>query len=266
MQLAHDHGDALQHVHRLEARDDAGDAVLLGQEPVRLRADDGAHVAGQDERVQLELRVVDDGLQRTGHVLVGAEHGEVLEAGRSRALDGHGNERRGGLEAHAHEHDLAVGVLLGERQRVERRVHDLYAAAGGLLLEQARRGAGHARHIAERGDGDVVGAREGDNGVDVAVRRHAHRAAGAGRQADALGHEVADAVARDGHRVRAAHLHERGAARGGELLDGVDQAAREFGVLERRELGFHRGGVDRARLVSARSSRRPVFGRRECFT
>ena len=137
MQLAHDHGDALQHVNRLEPGDDAGYAVLLGQEPIRLGADDGADMAGQDERIHLELRVVDDGLQRAGHVLVSAEHAEVLEAGRGRALDGHGHQRRGGFEAHAHEHDLAIGVLLGQSERVQRRVHDLHAAARRLLGEQA---------------------------------------------------------------------------------------------------------------------------------
>ena len=218
-------------------------------------------MAGQDERVQLELRVVDDGLQRAGHVLVGAEHAEVLQARRGRTLDGHGHERRGGLESHAHEHDLAVGMLLGQAQRVERRVHDLHAAAGGLLLEQARRGAGHARHVAERGDGDARNAREGDDRVDILVRGHAHGAAGTRREARALGHEVADAVARDGHGVRAAHLHERGAACGRELLDGIDQAACELGILEGRQLGFHRGRVDRAREV-----RGPILRRGGCFT
>ena len=94
-------------------------------------------VARQDERVHLELRLVDDGLERAGHVLVSAEHAEVLEAGRGRALDGHGHQRRGGFEAHAHEHDLAIGVLLGQSERVQRRVHDLHAAARRLLGEQA---------------------------------------------------------------------------------------------------------------------------------
>ena len=35
-ELLEDHVDALQHVDRLEAGDDAGHVVLLGEEPVRL--------------------------------------------------------------------------------------------------------------------------------------------------------------------------------------------------------------------------------------
>ena len=249
MQLAHDHGDALQHVNRLEARDHAGDAVFLRQKLEGGGTGDGGHVAGQDERVELKRRVVDQLLQGAGHVLMRGEHAEVAKSHGRGALDGHGHQRRGGFEADAHENDLTLGVLLGQRERVEGAVADFDAASRRLFLEQARRAARHARHVAERGDGDAGNARERDDGVDIAVRRDAHRAAGTGGEAHALGHEVADAVARDGDRMRATDFHERDLAVGRELGDRVDQPSGELRVLEGRQLRAHLGVVGGARVM-----------------
>ena len=120
MQLAHDHGDALEHINRLETGDNSRHAVLLSKESVRLHADDGAHMARQDERIQLQLGVVNDDFQRIGHVLVDGKHAEVLESERLGAFDGHRRKRRGRLEAHSHEHDLAVGIRLRQRECIER--------------------------------------------------------------------------------------------------------------------------------------------------
>ncbi len=241
VQLSHDHGDALEHVHRLEAGDDAWDAVFLGQESVGLAADDGADVAGQDERGELQRRVVDDGFQCAGHVLVTAVHGEVLKTSRFRALDGHGHQRGGGLEAHADEYHGSIGVLLGQFQGIEGGIHDLDAGACGLFSQKAGGGAGHAGHVAEGGDDGVGHAGEGYHLVDVVIRGDAYRAARTRCQADALGHEGADAVSGDGHGVGAAHFHERSLGRS-QGSDGIDEAAGEDGVLERFELfgeGIH---------------------------
>ena len=246
MQLAHDHGDALEHVDGLEARDHAGHPVFLRQELEGLGARDGAHVARQDEGVEFEVRVLHQRFQGAGHVLVRGEDAEVLQTHGRGALDDHGHQRRGGLEAHANEHDFPIGVGLRQGQRIEGRIADLHATTCGLLLEQARRAAGHARHVAERGYGHVRDAREGDDGIDIAVRGDAHGAARARRETHAVGHEIADAVARDGHSVRTAYLHERGAAFRGELADGLDEAAGELRILERRKLVLHGAGVDRA--------------------
>ena len=115
-------------------------------------------MAGEDERIHFELGVVHDGFERPGHVLVGGEDREVLEAHGLRALDRHGDKRRRRLEAHTHENDLTIGAVLGKIERVERGVHDLDRTAGGLLFQQARGRTGHARHIAERGDRHVLDA------------------------------------------------------------------------------------------------------------
>ena len=137
MQLPHEHGDALKHVDRLKSGDHAGNAVFLRQETVRLGADDGAHMTGEDERVELERGVAHEQLQRAGHVLVRREHGEVGKPHCLCALDGHGHKRRRRLEANAHEDDLPFGMSLGEGERIEGRVDDLDRAARGLFRKQA---------------------------------------------------------------------------------------------------------------------------------
>ena len=120
MQLAHDHGDALQHINRLETGDHTRDAILFREEFIGLRADDRGNMAGQDERIDLQLWIGNDHFKSVGHVLVRDEHREVLQTERLSALDSHSNEGRGGLEANAYEHDLLIGVLLSELERIER--------------------------------------------------------------------------------------------------------------------------------------------------
>ena len=53
MKLAHDHGDALQHINGLETGDHARDAIFFCEEFIGLRADDRGNMTGQDERIDL---------------------------------------------------------------------------------------------------------------------------------------------------------------------------------------------------------------------
>jgi len=85
--LPGEHEHALQDVDGLEARDDARHVILVGEEPVGGQPDDGRHVAGQDEAVDLHAGVVDQRAQRLGHGLVHRERGEVVEAFRIRGHD-----------------------------------------------------------------------------------------------------------------------------------------------------------------------------------
>ena len=238
VQLAHDHGDTLQHVHWLEPGNDPGDAVILGQEAVRLRPDDGGHMPWQNERIQLQRWIVDDDLQRPRHVFMGTVHGEVCEPHGARPLDGHGHQGRGGFEAHADENDLPIRVLLRQAQSVQRRVDDLHRAPRRLLGQQTGGGAGHAGHIAEGGDGHLRHASQRNHLVDVVVARHAHGAPRAGGEAHPLGHKAANAVARDGHRVGAAHFHQR---RGlwGQRLNGLDEPPRQRRIFECLQFLLH---------------------------
>ena len=240
VQLTHEHGDALQHIDWLEPGNHAGDAVLLRQEAVRLSTDDGAHVTREDKRVELERGIAYEQLQRTGHVLVRREHGEVGKSHGLRALDRHSHKRSRRLEADAHKDDLPLGMRLRKGERVEGRIDDLDRAARGLLRKQTRSGPGDARHVAEGGDGDVRNSRKRDHRVDVAVARDANGTPRARRQAKSFRHQIADSIACDCHGMRAAHLHERRVL-GRKAVDGLDEAARELRVFKRREIDV--GGI-----------------------
>ena len=192
----------------------------------------------QNERIQLQRGVVDDDLQRPGHVLVGAVYGEVRKVHGARSFDGHSYERRGGFEAHADEDDLPIRVLLRQTQGVQRRVNDLHRAPRRLLGQQAGRGAGHAGHIAEGGDGHFRHTGQRDYLVDVVVARHAHRTSRARRQMNPLGHKAANAVARNGHGVGAAHFHQRSRLRG-QRLNGLDEPPRQRRIFECLQFLLH---------------------------
>ena len=131
--------------------------------------------------------------------------------------------RRGRLEPDGEEHDLAVGVLDGDAQRVERRVDEADVGAARLGLEQVAVAAGHAHHVAEGREDHARRLGHGDGVVDPAHRDHAHRAARARAPARRLGQHVLDAVAVDGVGVAAAHLHELEAVAAGELGDARDE-------------------------------------------
>ena len=96
------------------------------------------------------------------------------------ALAPHHRQRRRGrgrLEPDREEDDLAVGVRLGDPQRVERRVDHPHVGALGLRLEQRLLGAGHPHHVAEAGEDHLLVPGDRDPVVDPAHRDHADRAA-----------------------------------------------------------------------------------------
>ena len=101
-----------------------------------------------------------------------------------RLPDRHRVAGRGRLEADGEEDDLAVGVLLRQLDRVERRVDHAHVAALRLHAEQVGRRAGHAQHVAERGEDHLGPAGDGDRPVDQLQRRDADRAARAVDQRD----------------------------------------------------------------------------------
>ena len=105
------------------------------------------------------------------------------------------------------------GSSIGDPQRVERRVDEADVGAARLGLEQVPVAAGHAHHVAERREDHPGVLGDGDGVVDPAHRDHAHRAARAVHQLDAVGQHVLDAVAVDRVGVPAAHLHELERAR-----------------------------------------------------
>ena len=231
VQLAHDHGDALEYVKRLEPGDNARDVVFLGQKLVRLHSDDGAYVPRQNEGVYLQLGITHEHVECARHVLVRSIHAEIGESHRLGAFDCHGNERRGGFKANAYENDGTRGIFLGDRQCVEGRIYNANVASRGLFLKERTRGARYARHVSEGGDNHVRNARERDNRIDVVVARHAYGAARTACKAAAFGHERANAVSGNGDGVRSAYFH-KGRMLGREGLDAIDEPACKHGVFE----------------------------------
>ena len=134
--------------------------------------------------------------------------------------------RRRRLEPDGEEHDVAVGRLDRDPQRVERRVHEAHVGALGLGLQEVAVAAGDAHHVAERREDDARCLGDGDRVVDPAHRDDADRAARSVHQLDGLGEDVLDPVPVDGVRVPAAHLHQLEVVVAGELGDLRHQRAR----------------------------------------
>ena len=232
-QLGEDHLHRLQQVDRLEARDDDRPAVVGRDELEGPRADDRRHVARADEAVQSQVGRVEQRAQRRHDRDVVAHAREVGDALGLGAHERQRGRRRRRLEADGEEDDLAVGVLLGDAQRVERRVDHPHVGALRLGVHERAVGAGHPQHVAEAGEDHAGLVGDRDAVVDAAHRDHADRAAGAVDELDVGRQQVVDAVLVDRVRVAAADLHELVVAAG---LDGAQdlagQGAAQLGVAE----------------------------------
>ncbi len=115
VELADAHQRGLHHVERLEARDNHGLLELLGEELVRLAADDGADMRRSQERVDGDgaeipyFRTFQNVVDRGGRQHMIAKNGKIRKAFRLGLADGDGGWRRGRLEADGEEHHLAPG-------------------------------------------------------------------------------------------------------------------------------------------------------------
>ena len=90
----------------------------------------------QDKAVDGGLGIVGDGAQRRRRGLVGAIDREVLQPACVCLQDGGGDGGRRSLKAHAHKNDRAIGVLLGNVERVERGIDDADVAPRRLLRSE----------------------------------------------------------------------------------------------------------------------------------
>jgi hypothetical protein len=126
-----------------------------------------------------------------------------------RACPPEGERGRGSgrFEPDGEEDNLAIGVLLGNAQRVERRVHHPHVRAGRFGVEQAAVRARHPHHVPEAGEDHVL-LRKRDPVVDASHRNHAHRAARTVHELDVGREQVVDPVLVDRVGVPAADLHE----------------------------------------------------------
>ena len=223
-QLVEEHGDAVEDVLGLEARDDAGRLVALGERLEDARARRDAHVARAQEAIDLHIPPFEEGLHRRRDELVGGDDEEVGQRAVACVGHGGGDGGRGGLEPDGEEDHAACGLGFGQLERVERRVDDAHVGPFGPRTLEARAAAGHAHHVAEGGEGHAVAAGHPDGGVHHAHRRHTHGATRAAEELDRGREHRADAAAEEGHGVGAAHLHQAHRAAGQALGTLVDQA------------------------------------------
>ena len=207
-------------------------SVHLGDEPVRPYPHHGGHVARPEEPRQPQVGRFQDRLDRRDDRDVVAEHAEVLHAERARPHQRHRGGRRRGFEADREEHDVTIGVVDRDLECVERRVHESHVGAARLRLDEVALGTGHPHHVAERREDDAGLFGQPHRVVDAPHRDHADRAPGSVHQFDGLGQQMLDAVAVDGVRVTAAHLHELEMVAGREFGDRFDQGARGGRVPE----------------------------------
>lgn len=139
----------MQHVERFESRDDDRLVIIARDEIIRFRTDDHADVARADERVELEIARIEDRPQRRDDRNVVAEDGKVADALALGLQDGERGRGRGRLEAECEEHDLSVGILAREGERIERRVDHPDVRAVAFRLQQRLLGTRDAHRVAE---------------------------------------------------------------------------------------------------------------------
>ena len=212
LELLDGHPDALEQVDRLEAGHDDRDLVFGGDRLVLLPPHHGADVSGGEESLHAVVGRVENGQHRGRYGHVRHEHAEIRHVKLRGAPDGHRVGWRGRLEADGEEHHLLVGIPDRQRHRVEWRVHDLDVAAARLDPQQIALAAGHAKHVAERGE-DHVGARgEVYGAIDLLERRDADRATGTVNHLDRSFEQRVDSLSHDRVGLSAAQLHERPAA------------------------------------------------------
>ena len=195
--------------------------VPFGQWAVLRRTHDAAHMTGREEPVDPRRRRGHQRLDRLRYEHVAHQHREVDQPSLTGLEDRHRIRRGRGLETDAEEHDLFVGVLVRERNCIERRIDDAHIAATGLHREQIVAAARHAQHVAEGGEDHVRASGDRERAVDHLQRGDTHRATRPVDQLDLISQQLIDAVANDGVRLTTADLHDRPrpCGRSGDLLD-----------------------------------------------
>ena len=159
----------------------------------------------------------------TGGMYLCAERTEKFGG---RVAEEHGGGRDGGRLEPCREEDDFVPRRTSEIDRLRDAVHDVDPRAAGLRVPERHRRARDPQHVAVGGDPDAL-LREGDGLVDLRHVGDAHRAAGPHDHLERLGEHGAQAVARDGLLVAAAHVHDRDRV-AADLRGHPSQRAREL--------------------------------------
>ena len=156
----------------------------------------------------MQIRRVEYRLDRGNDRNVITKQSEVLDAFFLRPQHGQSGAGHGCFKAQGKEDDLPVGVLLGNPQRVKRRVHHAHIGPISFCLQQAFFRAGHSHRIAERGENHAGHVGQSHAVVNASHRQNTNRAAGAMDQLDPVRQHCLDTVSEDGVRVASADFHD----------------------------------------------------------
>ena len=94
--------------------------MTRSQRHVLLRAHDGADVPRRQKPLHAVAWCCEDGLERGRHQHVRRQNREIAETGARRATHQQRDRGRRRLEPDREEHDLALGLTLGDGERIER--------------------------------------------------------------------------------------------------------------------------------------------------
>jgi hypothetical protein len=211
LQLAH---AGQQARHQLLGRK-AGDHhrhLEAGAEGLQLRQPHHrAHMARRQKALHAVGRLGQDRRHRRRHAHVGHQQREIGQAQRQGLAGQQGGGRRRGLEPHRQEHHLALGVLLGQADRLQGGGEQAHVAAAGPHAQQvvAAGAAGHPQHVAVGAEDHLGAAGQLQGRIDGGRRRHAHRAAGPVDQPQPRRQQLVQPPAHDRVGLAAAHLHQR---------------------------------------------------------
>ena len=137
-----------------------------------------------------------------------AKHREVPD---SLGPGAHECKRGGGrcsLESDGEEHDVPVGIGLGQLKCIRGGIHEADIGAAGFVFERAAASTRHAHHVAERGKDEIRLRGERQPIVDAAHRENANWASGAMNQFDIVRQQIFQSKSIDGVRVTAADFHD----------------------------------------------------------
>jgi hypothetical protein len=136
------------------------------------------------------------------------EHRKISQIFLRRLINRHRRRGRGGFKTDAKENNFLRRILFGEFHGIERRINNPHIAAFGLDRKQIRRAAGHAQHVAERGENHVWSRGDFQRLVNHLQRRHADRTARPVNERDLLRQQFINAEFHNRVRLAAADFHD----------------------------------------------------------
>src|ERR1019366_4955556 len=148
-QLNNSAPNSIKQIERLKPRDDQRNFVLLRQRRILPIPHHAAHVPRQKKSLHLVSRRLKNSFNCRRNQNMRHEHRKVFEAPALGQVDAHGVRRSSGFKTDPKEHNLAIGILDREVNRVQWRIHHAHVTTRAFYLKQITLGTGNAQHVAE---------------------------------------------------------------------------------------------------------------------